>query len=324
MEEALTYDDVLLVPQRSDVESRDDVSLASDVTPNIQIDTPLLSAPMDSVTEVDMANAMVREGGMGVIHRFCDVDEQAEMVKEAGGAVGASVGIDGPWLERADECIISGASFICVDVAHAHMAKCLEVVEELSNSIEVDIMVGNIATGQAARELVSAGADAVKVGVGPGSHCTTRKKTGVGVTQFTAVKEVSDTMPWEDITIVADGGIRKPGDAVKALMAGADTVMMGATFGRCEESPEGGDVWGMASGKGKEKIGSEGFIEGETSESNGEQNVSEIVEEYCDGLRSGLSYCGGHTIDEARDNAQFVRTTPSETQRSGAFINPEQ
>ena len=315
MRKGLSYDDVLVVPNRSEINSRSDINITSTILPGITLSVPIISAPMDSVTGSELAQSMADLGGVGIIHRFCTPEEQADMVSEVDGLVGASIGIGSGELDRANTCIDAGADFICIDVAHGHLEDCLDFTEEFDEIFDYPLMVGNVATHEAAEELYESGADCVKVGVGPGSHCTTRTKTGVGVPQFTAVRSTEHTSP----RVVADGGIRTPGDAVKALMGGANAVMMGGAFGRCEESLHDG-VWGMASQKGKEQSNSDGYIEGRESSVDEKTTVDEVMENYIDGIRSGMSYIGGHTIDEARENASFVEITATTRERNGAFI----
>jgi len=318
----LTYDDVLLKPKRSSTDSRSDGDLTTNVTQKVTIDSPLVSAPMDSVTDSEMAQAMADNGGVGVIHRFGSIGERKEMVQSVDGTVGASIGIGGEGIESALK-LDNRADFLCIDVAHAHLDKCIDFLESVESVCNSDIVVGNVATSEGARDLVDAGADAIRAGIGGGSHCTTRKKTGVGVPQFTAVRNIvlSLDMLGSHVPVIADGGIRSPGDAMKALGAGASAVMMGGTFGRCEESPEPGDVWGMASSEGKEKIGAEGYIEGESSSRNHWKSVEDVFDEYEDGIRSGMSYIGASSVSEIPDKADFCRITPSTRERNGAFID---
>lgn len=312
-----SYDDLLLEPRRSGVVSRSDVVLDTNVTPNVKISSPLISAPMDSVTGAELAQAMWDNGGIGIIHRFQHIDEQTDAVKSIDGKVGASVGIGQSEYESAFMLQNAGANFICVDIAHAHMDNCINAINDLSEQLDIDLMVGNVATPDAVKDLVTAGADSVKIGIGPGSACTTREKTGHGVPQASAVRECSNSFFGidEEYTIIADGGIQKPGDAVKALMLGADAVMMGGIFGRTYESLNGGNVWGCASEKGED----DSYIEGEVSESEERYYVEDVFDEFEDGIRSGLSYSGGHSIEEARDKSKFVEITNSTQQRNGAF-----
>lgn len=316
MRKGLSYDDVLLEPRYSEVDSRSDVDLSTEILPGIELDIPIISAPMDSVTGPELAQELADCGGVGILHRFADWETRRQWIREIDGTVGASIGISEEDISIAVQFEEAGVDFICVDVAHGHLQKTLDFVEEIDSVLDVPLMVGNVATYAGAEELYYRGADCVKAGVGGGSLCTTREKTGIGVPQFTTVRSTEHTPP----TIVADGGISKPGDAVKALMGGADAVMMGGELGKCLESP-GDDVWGMASEKGKEQSGSEGYIEGERSSvSCGEISVKDVVGEYEDGIRSGLSYLGGHTIEEARENASFIEITSATERRNGSFI----
>ncbi|WP_181684983.1 guanosine monophosphate reductase [Halorhabdus salina] len=334
-----SYGDVLLVPQRSPVDSRDDVDLSTQLTPGIELDRPLLSAPMDSVTEREAAIALSRAGGFGTIHRFLAIDEQAaeiEAVVDAGERVGAAVGIAEGYLERTERALEAGADAIVVDVAHAHLERCLDAVETLVAEYDPDnLVVGNVATPEAVEDLYAIGADTVKVGVGPGSHCTTRKVAGAGVPQLTAVDRCADVADSLDVPVIADGGIRSSGDAVKALMAGADTVMMGSLFAGTDESP--GEVIevdgeqykrsrGMATtaaaedrtDKDADGPDADEGVEGLTTYSG---SIAGVADRFAAGIRSGLSYCGGHTIPAARENAAFMAVEASAREREGAHFD---
>ncbi|WP_436931392.1 guanosine monophosphate reductase [Halosimplex halobium] len=334
----LSYGDVLLVPQRSPVDSRSDVDLSTQLTPDIELDTPLLSAPMDTVTGPEAAVALGRAGGFGTIHRFLSVDEQAaavEQVVDAGQQVGAAVGIAEDAVARAAAVVDAGADCVMVDVAHGHLERCLDTVERLRAEFpDTDLVVGNVATPEGVRDLHDAGADCVKVGIGPGSHCTTRRVAGAGVPQLTAVDDCADAADDLDIPIVADGGIRSSGDAVKALMAGADTVMMGSLFAGTEETPPeivevDGERYkksrGMATTAAAEERTDKEDAAAEVDADEGVEGFTEyrgpladVAEEFCAGIRSGLSYCGGHTILEARENAEFIRVEQAAKEREGA------
>ena len=336
----LSYGDVLLVPQRSPVDSRSDVDLSASLTPGVDLDTPLLSAPMDTVTESDLARELWGAGGFGTIHRFLSIDEQASEVAataEVGASVGAAVGIDEDYVARTEAVLEAGADVVVVDVAHGHLERTLDAVSELRREFRgLDLVAGNVATRDGVKDLVAAGADCVKVGIGPGSHCTTRKVAGAGVPQLTAVHECAKTAEELGVTIIADGGIRTSGDAVKALMAGADTVMMGSLFAGTEEAPgaliERDGVRykrsrGMATtaaaeertDKDEDVVRDEG-VEGLTPYKG---PVGEVVEQFCAGIQSGLSYCGGHTIREARQNAEFIRVAVDAMSREGAHTDNE-
>ncbi|WP_227355378.1 guanosine monophosphate reductase [Haladaptatus salinisoli] len=340
----LSYDDVLLVPQRSPVDSRSDVSLATKLTPDLNLDAPLLSAPMDTVTEANLATELSKLGGLGTIHRFMSVDEQAEQVravKEADGRVGAAVGIDEEFIDRTEAVLEAGADCVMVDVAHGHMERCLDAVSRIDWEFpDAELVAGNVVTPEAVSDLHSAGADCAKVGVGPGSHCTTRRVAGAGVPQLTAVNDCAEKARDLGITVVADGGIRTSGDAVKALMAGADTVMLGSFFAGTDEAP-GETVTvdgrrfkrsrGMASTAANENRTDKDLTpdadEGIAGLTEYTGSLAAEVATFLAGIRSGLSYCGGHDIEAARENAEFVRVAPGAREREGAhsvFANVEE
>ena len=330
----LSYGDVLLVPKRSAVDSRDDVDLSTTFTPNVRLETPLVSAAMDTVTETTMARELGRAGGLGVIHRFLTPAEQARQVADVTAAfehVGAAVGIDEDYIARAELLVDAGVDALVVDVAHGHLERALDAVEALTAAFpDTDLVAGNVATPAGVADLAAAGADCVKVGIGPGSHCTTRKVAGAGVPQLTAVDDCASVAADHGVTICADGGIRNSGDAVKALLAGADTVMLGSLFAGTDEAP--GRVVevdgtrykrsrGMATTAADEarddKSNDIDADEGVEALTPYKGPVAGVVEEFCAGIRSGLSYCGGHTIADARENAEFVRVAPGAKEREG-------
>lgn len=336
----LSYGDVLLVPQRSPVGSRTDVDLTTRLTPAIELDTPLVSAAMDTVTSAELARRLGDSGGVGTIHRFFTVEEQAEAVATAaadGVPVTAAVGIDEDYLGRTEALLEAGAAAVVVDVAHGHLERTLDAVADIRAEFpDAELVAGNVATPSGVEDLHAAGADCVKVGIGPGSHCTTRKVAGAGVPQLTAIDDCADAAADLGVTVCADGGIRTSGDAVKALMAGADTVMMGSLFAGTEEAP--GDVVEVDGVKYKRSRGMATTAAAE-ERSDKEENVTadegvegltpykgpvvEVAEEFCAGIRSGLSYCGGHTIPDARENAEFIRVAGSAKEREGAHSDHE-
>jgi IMP dehydrogenase len=330
----LSYGDALLVPQRSPVDSRSDVDLSTRFTPGVQLETPLVSAAMDTVTEASLAAALSRAGGLGVLHRFLTPAEQAAQVRqvvEAGERVAVAVGIDEDYLGRAERALAAGADAIVVDVAHGHLERSLEAVAALRDAFPgAELAAGNVATPEGVEDLAAAGADCVKVGIGPGSHCTTRTVAGAGVPQLTAVSDCAAAAAGLDVTICADGGVRSSGDAVKALMAGADTVMLGRLFAGTEEAPGA-----VVEHEGERYKRSRGMATTAAAEARGDKevdvaadegvealtpytgSVAEVAGEFCAGIRSGLSYCGGHTIPAARANAEFVRVAPGAKEREG-------
>lgn len=457
--EGLTYDDVLLVPQRSNVMPRD-VSTRARLTRRIELNIPLLSAAMDTVTESDMAIAIAREGGVGVLHKNMTIErqaaearrvkrsesgmildpitlhpedtvakarsmmarfhiggipvvdaenrlagivtnrdlrfqrdgavqlqsmmtkgnlitapvgttlEQAEQIlqehkieklpvvdrngnlkglitfkdlekkrkhpnacKDEHGRlrVGAAVGVTGDVLERVAALLEAGVDFVVVDTAHGHSEGVLRTVEKVKNFTgEIDVIAGNVATAEAVEDLISAGADAVKVGIGPGSICTTRVVAGVGVPQLTAIMECAEAARARGVPIIADGGIKQTGDIPKAIASGANSVMIGGLFARVEESPgetilyEGrkyksyrgmGSVGAMESGSKDryfqdaeddiKKLVPEG-IEGRVPYGG---NLGEVVFQMMGGLRAAMGYCGAGTLEELTEKAQFIRVT---------------
>jgi IMP dehydrogenase len=334
----LSYGDVLLVPQRSPVDSRTEVDLESRLTDDLTLEAPLLSAPMDTVTESQTALALSRAGGMGVIHRFLTVEEQAAEVRrvaEEDERVGAAVGIAENTVERTAAVVDAGVDCVVIDVAHGHLERCLDAVREVRERFpDVALVAGNVATKEGVIDLVDAGTDCVKVGIGPGSHCTTRKVAGTGVPQLTAVDDCADAAHARGATIIADGGIRSSGDAVKALLAGADAVMMGSLFAGTEEAPQDiveidGERYkrsrGMATTTANENRSDKEAAEAAPGADEGVEGftpykgpITDIVEEFAAGIRSGLSYCGGHTLPDAREKAEFIRVAPGAKEREGA------
>ena len=468
-EVGITFDDVLLKPRRSRVRSRKEVDTSTYFTRNIKLNIPLVSSPMDTVTEHSMAITLARLGGIGVIHRFTSIEKEVEEVKKVKRAenivindpyrisedstvgdvrklmedkgvsgllvvddgdrlkgivtardilfqpddkpvrevmtprdkiiyarpgisfeeakqllwryrieklpivddgwkikglitvsdivkkirypdaardekgrllVAAAVGIRGDYMERAEKLYEAEADALVIDVAHGHMERALEVVKELRKSFgeDIDIVAGNVATYEGAKDVIEYGSDAVRIGIGPGSTCTTRIVAGVGVPQLTAIMEAYKASKEYGVPIIADGGIRKPGDVVKALAAGASTVMIGRLFTGTDEAPgpvilRNGKRYkmyrGMASfvarlgkemrtsGKPVDDVaeyaytteGVEAFVEYRGS-------VEDIVKRLVAGLRAGMSYLGAYNIEELRENAEFIRVTDASVRES--------
>ena len=341
----LTFDDVLLVPRRSDIRSRQDVSVAARLSKRIELEIPIVAANMDTVCETDMAIEMGRLGGIGIIHRFLTIDAQAEMVakvKADGHRAGAAIGTDRDALPRTMALVEAGVDAVVLDIAHGHAEHALELVASLKQEVpEVDVIAGNVATRAGAEDLVAAGADAIKVGVGPGGVCTTRLVAGVGVPQLTAIDNCASE-PLVDgdggpVPVIADGGIRNSGDIAKALAAGASTVMIGSILagtkespGEVEQSPQGlvKRVRGMAS---FEALSARAMREGEVVDREYfEQRSPEGVEgtvpyrgsarrvvgRLVAGLRSGMSYSDARTIEELWAKAEFVRVTANGVRES--------
>jgi len=464
---ALTYDDVLIIPRRSSLASRSEANTKTRLTKKINLNIPIITANMDTVTGSDMAIAMARLGGIGILHRFMSIEENAEEVRRVKRAqsmivqdpykiepnktvdeaqdyiasvgitgllvansdnklqgilsrrdfifangndkivrdimtpreklitgnahttfdeakkifaehkieklplvdvedriiglitsddikkiieyplanrdengqliVGAAVGVHGDYIERAQELVKAGVDVLVIDIAHGHSDLMFNAIEKLREVVPaVQIIAGNVATATAAKELCEAGVDAIKVGVGPGTICITRLVTGCGMPQLTAVMEVAKVAKRYGVPIIADGGIGKSGDIVKAIGAGADSVMMGGMFAGTDESP------GVVMTKGDKKFkvcrGSASFTQSHTRKRQGleKKNLKEVVPEGVEslvpykgpvediigqmvgGVKSGMSYTNSHTIAELQNNVEFVRMTSSGSRESGS------
>ncbi len=457
--EGLTFDDVLLVPKRSSVVSRSHVSLRTELSRNVSINMPIVSANMDTVTEANMAIAIAREGGIGIIHRFMSIEQQVNEVRRVKRAeniiieqpytvsqeqrlqdaiskmneynvsgllvtdderlvgiltrrdimfesdgnkrvydvmtknvitakygigieeakdilhkyrieklplvdeknrvkglitakdimrmneyplaakdkkgrllVGAAVGVKGDYMERTDKLLEAGTDIIVIDIAHGHSENAINAIKSIKKAHPTcELIAGNVATAQGTKDLIEAGVDAVKVGVGSGSICITRIVTGSGVPQLTAIMECTKVAREYNVPVIADGGIRNSGDITKALAAGAHTVMIGSLLAGTDESPgvsitKNGKRYkiyrGMASFYASlgRKIREEGALaidedlndyvpEGVEALVEYKGSVVEIVRHLLGGLRSGFSYCGARNIDELHRNAEFIRMT---------------
>ena len=277
---------------------------------------------MDTVTGVDMAKLMATQGGLGLLHRFMSIDENIAAFKAVGDRahVGVSIGLGDDGIERADAAIAVGCEIICVDVAHGHSKEVNRTVRTVRAKHKSNILIiaGNVATYAGAYYLAAAGADVIKVGIGPGSVCTTRIKTGYGVPQLTAIMECSKV----DRHIIADGGIRYPGDAVKALAAGADMVMLGGMLAGTDETPgevieQGGRrikrFRGMASKEAQEDfMGSMQewkTAKGVALEVACKGPARQVILDIMGGIRSGMTYCGASEIRDLKRKAQFIEIT---------------
>ena len=457
--EGITFDDVLLVPKFSDISSRIQTDLSTKLSKNITLNIPLISANMDTVTESTMAVTMARQGGIGIIHRFLTIEEQANQVlkvkrsgsvmienpyqinedqsistaldimtdKEVSGLlvvdsesklvgilterdvlfesldstklvkelmtknvitskpginvdeakdilknnrieklpliddnqkihglyttqdilntenypiashdskgrplVGAAVGVKGDFLERTEALLEAGTDAIVVDIAHGHSENAINTVKNIKKAFpDCELIAGNVATAQGTEDLIKAGVDAVKVGVGSGSICITRVITGSGVPQLTAVLDCAEIGKKYDVPIISDGGTRTSGDATKALAAGASSVMLGSMLGGTDESPgstisKNGKRYkiyrGMASlaaarGRKSKETGiidlgddlNDYVAEGVEAFVPYKGTVTDILTQITGGIRSGLSYCGGHTIQQMQENAEFIK-----------------
>jgi IMP dehydrogenase len=337
----LTFDDVLLIPQLTTVESRTNIDLSTKLTKKITLTTPMVSSNMDTVTEAEMAIALAEAGGIGIIHRFLTIDaevEEVKKVKKLKYKVGAAIGIRADYKERCQALISAGADTIVIDVAHGHSSFFIKVLSELTKKFpKTEFIAGNVATPEATEEMIKNGAAAVKVGIGPGALCTTRVVTGAGVPQLTAISECAKVGQKYDVPIIADGGIQKSGDIVKALAAGASTVMIGTLFAGCEESPalsffRNNKKYKMTRGMASLMANSDRQKRDEsvkkdlkTYAAEGVEaivpyrgKVSELMDQLMGGVRSGFSYSGAHNLKELWQKAEFIQITQSSLKESGA------
>jgi IMP dehydrogenase len=332
----LTFDDVLIVPSKSDVRSRRDPVLTSQLTKKFTFDTPIISANMDTITEAEMAIAMDQLGGFGILHRFMSVEDQvaqARRVKEAGAKhVGASIGVNtgasDDFKLRSKALIDAGVDVLTIDIAHGHSTSMMETLKWLKDTYSsVQVIAGNVATPEGTEDLIEAGADAIKVGIGPGSMCTTRIITGAGVPQLTAVALCADVASSRGVPVIADGGIRTSGDMVKAFAAGASAVMLGSMLSGTLETPgeiKGGrkQYRGMASKAAQ--VSWRGGVpqgmaaEGESTFVSIKGHVKDVILELTGGIRSGMSYVNAVTIAEIREKARFIEMTASGASESRA------
>ena len=241
-EEALTYQDVLLVPQYSDIGSRKEVDIGNRLSEDVKLSLPLISSPMDTVSEEEMAQAMSENGGVSVVHRYNTIEEQAGIVGKVSSdnLVGAAIGATGDFVERAGELVLRGVDFLCIDVAHGHHLHVKNAIETLRSKSwgGVHIMAGNVATLEGFNALASWGADSIRCNIGGGSICTTRVQTGHGVPGLHTIFDCARSEHAGDVKVIADGGIRNAGDVVKALAAGADFVMAGSLLPELISLPE--------------------------------------------------------------------------------------
>jgi len=329
LKEALTYDDVLLVPQYSEIASRSQIELTSFLG-DIPRPTPILASPMDTVSELDMAIAMKREGGTAIIHRYCSIEEQCKMVEIAARPVGAAIGATDDYFKRARDVAKAGASFLCIDVAHGHHIFVKEAIQRLRGWFgqTIHIMAGNVATLEGFNDLADWGADSIRCNIGGGSICSTRIQTGHGMPGLETIFQCAKSD--RNVSIIADGGIRSSGDIVKALAAGADFVMLGSLLAGTDEAPgnkieRDGRFWkeyrGMASEDAQmDWRGASSTPEGISSIVPYVGTVGLVMEDLKGGIRSGLSYSGASNIAELQAKAKFVRQTAAGAIESNTHI----
>ena len=332
MKKCYTYDDVNIIPKYSDIKSRSTIELRTRFTKNINIDIPIISAPMDTITGFDMAFEMLKQGGVGVIHRFMSIEEQCDIIgkinfhmddytgDDVPYIICAAIGVSGDWFERAQELALKGADVLLIDVAHGHHQRVGESIEKIKNDIpRVEVIAGNVATGEAVRYLCEKGADAIRVGIGNGSLCETRIRTGVGIPQVSALLDGISVADKFNVPVIADGGIRNIGDVCKGLACGADSVMLGSLLSGTKESPgeiEKQGEWpneklfkkyrGSASRDSKR---SDKNVEGNHKVISYKGKTLRILSDIKDGIRSSFSYVGANNISEFHSKVEFIEVT---------------
>ena len=335
MKQTYSFDDVLLVPQKSNIKSRSEVDISSNLSKN-NFRLPVIASPMDTISGTRMAVEMSKQGALAVLHRYNTIAEQAEMVSyikdvKRETKIAAAVGMTGDYFDRAVNLYEAGARILCVDVAHGHhsmMEKCLKKLKDAFGEA-VHIMAGNVATLEAFEDLSQWGADSIRVGIGGGSICSTRIVTGHGLPTFQSVLECAKTS--YDTKIIADGGIKTTGDMVKALAAGADFIMVGSLLSGTDETP--GEVIvgakgekykhyrGMASKEAQRNWrGKSSTPEGVATMVPYKGPVKGILEDFNGGIRSGLSYTGVRNIKELQSKRHFVLQSSAAQLESNTHI----
>ena len=327
--ESLSFEDVLLVPKRSNIRSRKEIDLTSKMA-GTEYTLPIISSPMDTVTESAMSMTMRERGGLGVVHRYCSIEEQCKMIS-SGLVDAAAVGVSGDFEERVASLIEYGMKTVCVDVAHGHhsmMESALKLLKDKYGN-NLTVIAGNVATPEGFKDLSDWGADAVRVGIGGGSICSTRIQTGHGMPTFQSILDCRDVDT--DASIIADGGIKKAGDIVKAFAAGADFVMLGSMLAGTDETP--GQVFvsndnkkykvyrGMASVEAQvDWRGEARSLEGVSTTIPYKGGVVKILHDLEQNIRSGLSYSGARSIKELQAVASFIRQTNASMVESSTHI----
>ena len=336
MKETLTFDDILLIPKYSEIKSRSEISLQISIPKAAQLSLPIISSPMDTVTESDMVVAMAIAGGLGVIHRYNTIDEQEKIVSMArkilpsDASIAAAIGVSGDFVNRAEALYDAGADVLCVDIAHGHHILMKEALKALRDSLgnSVHLMAGNVATLEGFNDLADWGADSIRVGVGGGSICSTRVMTGHGVPTLQSVIDCAKSD--RSALLIADGGIKQTGDVVKAIAAGADLVMLGSMLAGTDEAP--GETFyvdgiksksyrGMASAAAQ--IDWRGHVaseEGVSHRVSVKGPVIKTLEGIEKALRSGMSYSGAINLSTFQAGSNIIRITQASLVESKPHI----
>ena len=334
MKKALTYDDVNIIPKYSDIEHRDKINISTQFTKKTKIDIPIVSSPMDTVTEYDMALEMMELGGVGIVHRFMSIDEQVEIISELkqvrevnveilNSSICAAIGVTGDYIERAQELVKNGCNVLLIDVAHGHHKLVGEAIEKIKTRLEqIEVIAGSVATGEATKYLCEKGADGLRVGIGNGSLCETRIRTGVGIPTVSAIIDCVAVADTYNTPVIADGGIRNIGDVCKGLACGADSVMLGSLLSGTKESP--GEIekigeWpneklfkkyrGSASLDSKKSRGNNKNVEGNHKAIPYKGKVKRILKDIQEGIRSAFSYVGANNLSEFHSKVELIEVT---------------
>ena len=330
MQNSLSFDDVLLEPKYSEIKSRNEVDIGNFLDDKTYLDLPVISSPMDTVTEDEMSWTMYDEGGLGVIHRYNTIEEQVVLAKKRKANIAAAIGVTGDYESRACALWDAGVRILCLDVAHGHHVLTKNALKTLRGVFgnEIHLMAGNVATLDAFNDLADWGADSIRVGIGGGSICSTRINTGHGIPTFQSIRDCSYSN--RDAKLIADGGIKNSGDIVKALAAGADFVMLGSMLAGTDESP--GEIF--TSGNKKYKVyrgmasrsaqmdwrGQSSSPEGISTTIPYKGSAADILRDIGGNVRSGFSYTGARTLEEFQSNATFISQTPAGQHESSTHI----
>ena len=336
MKKCYTYDDINIIPKYSEIEHRDKINISTRFTKKTLLDIPIISSPMDTITGLDMAREMMNWGGVGVIHRFMSIEEQAELMNKLCYMPGsehvilkndlprcAAIGVKDDYLERSQELFNNGCNVLLIDVAHGYHKLVGEAIEEIKTRLEqIEVIAGSVATGEATKYLCEKGADAIRVGIGNGSLCETRIRTGVGIPQVFAIIDCVSIADDYNVPIIADGGVRNIGDVCKGLACGADTIMLGSLLSGTKETPgtiEKIGKWpneqlhkkyrGSASLDSKKSRGHNKNVEGNHKVIPYKGKVKRIINDIQDGIRSSFSYVGANTIDEFHSKVELMEVT---------------
>lgn len=336
MKLSLTYDDVSIIPQYSEIQSRSEISLKTKLTKKRKLKIPLVASPMDTVVGLDMMIKMEKLGGIAFLPRFESIEDQVEIIiqfkeyfkndEAFSGNIGACIGVQEYHFNNAIKLLNAGVNIILIDIAHGHhilMKNMMDKLNILKSKMDFEIIAGNIATSEAAKDLIDWGADCLRCGIGGGSACTTRKNSATGIPMITTISDIYEISKQHDVPLMADGGIRYSGDVGKAIGAGAGTVMIGSLFAGTDESPGEiiSDGFSLNSTRMKEFRGSasrsskidrgekNNNIEGISKLIPYKGSVENIIISILDGLRSAMSYTGSDTIPKMNEKCSFTRVT---------------